>query len=192
MTGLLILILIIAGCVTLYQKYSKKYKTKVKLKKEAASALFEQYGLTTSEIAFSPCLYIGGHPERDNETKFGNTLFGVKSGKILFFEYAGLLLASESFEAQVEPPKIKYLFDIPVDSIEDIRYFDATTKQTLGLAGGSNWAIPIKMTKGEASVLVDWKDGKFYHSTEFRFKFNFVGANEDANKLRNTLIRMSR
>ena len=65
--------------------------------------------------------------------------------------------------------ELNHLFDIPIDVIEDIRYFDATSSSTIGLVGGDYWAVPIKINKGDASVLIDWRDGKYGHSTEFRF-----------------------
>ena len=128
-----------------------------------------------------------------------------KNENFLFFEGVGVnfkeTILSQSVEGSFAPDKVfidsqanlRHLFDIPIDSIIDIRYFDATTNRTVGAIGGANWAIPIHMKKEDASVLIDWSDGRFNHSTEFRFVGLFGGhnANKRANTLRNALIKMA-
>jgi hypothetical protein len=87
-----------------------------------------------------------------------------------------------------------YLFDIPIKRIADIRFFDETTSETIGFFVASYWAIPINMKKGDASVLIDWNDGQYNHSTEFRFNgiLNGYKASNRANALRNSLIKMTK
>jgi hypothetical protein len=66
--------------------------------------------------------------------------------------------------------------------------------EIIGIIGGDYWAVPIKMKKGDASVLIDWKEGKYGHSTEFRFVGFLKGmdANRRANSLRNLFIRLTK
>ena len=156
--------------------------------------ILNEYGLTFSDTLAYFCKYVGGHPERDGSSR--NLLFGAKNGKLIFFDSNILIIEEGNLTYERVRPYIGskteliHLFDIPINSIADIRYFDATTSSTIAVVGGDHWATPIRMNKGDASVLIDWNDGKYNHSTEFRFA-GIIQANKRANTLRNTLIRIT-
>ncbi|MDR2586029.1 MAG: hypothetical protein LBC84_07430 [Prevotellaceae bacterium] len=160
--------------------------------------MLKEYGFTLTEMASFTCTYVGGHPAKDKESLF-RIIFGVKEKKLIFFETSVVIANGLSFlEGEIQPKtKVRvtyqsasnHLFDINIENIQDIRYFDATTTRPVGLVGGSFWAIPINMKRGDASVLIDWAEGKYSHSTEFRV--TGPKANERANTLRNALIRMT-
>jgi len=166
--------------------------------KEESAKMLEQYGLTISELIPYRCRYAGGHPDRDQEAY--SIVVGAKRGKLIFFTTNIAFSEGKNFSANILipniaiTPKLIYLFDIPINSIAEIRYFDATTSRPAGYVIGDYWAIPINMKKGDASVLIDWNDGSFNHSTEFRFEglVQGVNANRRANTLRNMLIRMAK
>jgi len=184
----------------------KQFKGKYKNKNEAREdivKIFNRYGLTISDISTYFCKYVGGHPDRDRESSMG-ILFGAKNGKLIFFEYKNIFFKGGLFlvEGGITPDtviirsnsEVIHLFEVPINNIVDIRYFDATTSRTIAFVVGNHWAVPIRMEKGDASVLIDWNNGRFNHSTEFRF----VGAgaqghqaNKRANALRNTFIKMT-
>ena len=182
-----------------------------KKKRELIPKILNEYDLTFSDMMFYNCRYVGGHPERNKESSSNGTviLFGVKNSKLIFFESSKIsfglsLIYDEGKSLKSEKVIINsdsaltYLFDIPINSIIDIRYFDETTSTTVAgvgtSIGGIGVGIPIKMQKGDAAVIIDWRDGRFTHSTEFRVSgnWNIISANERANSLRNTLIRMTR
>jgi len=159
-------------------------------------------GFALSDMKQFWCIYVGGHPERDKESS-GTIFFGIKNGKLIFFEGVGLEFSEGvgiKYRLGCASPnhKFTHLLDIPISSILDIRYFDSTTSSTIAgvgtSIGGIGVGIPIRMKQGDASVLIDWNDGRFTHSTEFRFVGFFKGrqANQRANTLRNTLIKMTR
>ena len=207
--GYILYAIVVAAAVLFYFKVAKEknlYRSKKKAN-EYVQKILDEYGLTFSGMTTFFCKYVGGHPERDRESSINNSLyFWVKNGKLIFFEGVGIHfkdgLLSPVVEGSLTPDKVfidstanlTYLFDIPIDNIEDIRYFDATTSSTMAIVGGDSWAIPIRMKKGDASVLIDWKDGKYSHSTEFRFVGLVAGtnANRKANTMRNTLIKMTK
>jgi len=178
-----------------------------KQKKEAAKLIhkiIDEYGLTFSNMITYYCKYVGGHPERNKETSsYSSILFGTKNGKLIFFEGNIRFDDSKNQEGRTSHKELKvddkkekltHLFDIPINSIVDVRYFDSTTSVTAGYVLGDYFALPINMKKGDASVFIDWSDGKYNHSTEFRFAGLMQGrrANERANSLRNTFVRMTK
>ena len=196
-----VLCLAIASLIVLSFISMQKKKKKKKEALEKILKILNEYDLTFSDILTYYCKYVGGHPERDRESS--NLLFGAKNGKLIFFGTnfsisvggEGDFLTYEKVKPYVSSQtELIHLFDIQIDSIVDIRYFDATTSSTMALVGGGHWAIPIRMKQGDASVLIDWNDGKYNHSTEFRFAGFFGGmqANKRANTLRNTFIRMTK
>ena len=206
--NILLLLAIIIGWLFWSSKSKKKAKEQAKDKKETICQIFNEYGLAFFEMIMYSCKYIGGHPERDRETSSNeNILFGTKNGKLIFF--ASKFIHFDDFmkeegrtshkELDVEEnSELTHLFDITIDSIVDIRYFDATTSSVVGgvgtSIGGIGVGIPIRMKQGDASVLIDWNDGKYNHSTEFRFAglLQGIGANRKANTLRNILIKMTK
>jgi len=153
------------------------------------SQLLSKYDLTILELTGYNCTYIGGHPDQNVETTA--VVVGAKNGKLIFFQGA-LLNYGENLSTKgllgSANNGFKHIFDISIESIADIRYFDATTSRTVGLVGVSHFAIPINMKQGDASVLIDWTDGTFSHSTEFRITGS--AANYRANTLRNRLMQM--
>ena len=191
---LVIVIVVFVPLIVFLFKWEKKRKMK---KQMEFLQLLNEHGLTFSEMTRYFCKYVGGHPERDEESR-ENIFFGVKNEKLIFFDgyssngyYSGGMEGNMSTKVKIESDStLKHLFDIPIKSITDIRYFDATTSSTAALVGGSNWAIPIRMKQGDASVLIDWNDGNFNHSTEFRFEG--TQANKRANTLRNKFIKMTK
>ena len=168
--------------------------------------ILDLYGLTFSGMTTYFCKYVGGHPERDSESSINHSLFfWKKDERLIFFEGVGIHFKEMSISPPVEgsltPDKVfvdshanlTHLFDIQISSIQDIRYFDATTSSAAALVGGNHWAIPIYTKNDDASVLIDWNDGRYNHSTEFRFGgFLQSKANKRANTLRNTLIKMTK
>ena len=172
--------------------------------KEKIFITLNEYGLTFSDMMLYYCHYVGGHPEQDSYINGSSILFGAKNGKLIFFDGFGIHF-KKTAEGNLTPNrkldiapinKLTYLFDIPINRIKDICCFDATTSRPVGLIGGNNWAIPINMKKEDASVLIYWNDGKFNHSTEFRLNplVSISGGTRSirANKLRNTLMRMTK
>jgi len=201
--GILMGVLLFVALLTIIYKW---FNNKREKKQELITKFLSKYDLTLSNMIMCHCQYIGGHPERDRESNVrAFILFGAKNGKLIFFEGKeileslggtdGMIMSYKNIDSDTE---CSYLFDIPINSIVDIRYFDATTSNIVGgigtSIGGIGIGIPIRMKHGDASVLVDWSDGRFTHSTEFRFVGSFKGrqANERANSLRNTLIRMTK
>jgi len=203
-----VIFMVVAGIVStvfMVKAILKYYKKKeVRILK-----ILNTYGLTFFDVSIHFCKYVGGHPEQDREASFTGLLFGAKDGKLIFFECADIFFISgrvftlAGAEGRLTPGKkvdvrhtseLRYLFDIPISSINNIHYFDATTtsiKAGIGTTiGGIGVGIPIRTKDGNASVLIDWSDDRYSHSTEFRF----IGedANNRANFLRNTLIRMTK
>ena len=72
------------------------------------------------------------------------------------------------------------------------KYVDATTtsiKAGIGTSiGGIGVGAPIRTKDENASVFIDWVDGKFNHSVEFRITRK--NAKTKTNTLRNALIKM--
>jgi len=180
---------------------------------EAITNILKEHDLTLPELLVYHCHFVGGHPERDKESYYGainsGIFIGAKNGKIIFFEYQNINFrvkmgqALDATEGSIQLDimsifpewKVNYLFDIPIDNIVDIRYFDLQASRTMAAVGGANWAVPINMKEGEASVLIDWRDDRFYHSTEFRLSGYGAWAkvtNSRANALRNSLIKMTK
>ena len=195
-------------------------------KKKLFVKILNDYGLTLSDMMIYFCQYFGGHPDRDRESS-GDILFGVKNGRLIFFESKKIIFEEPSTsgigkyvflpewlenkntsfkdkltsgEGSISSKKMElgvsaeltHLFDIPINNIEDIQYFDATTSRTVAWVGGNHWAIPINMKKGDASVMIYWRNDGIRHSTEFRFVGLIQGlqANSRANALRNTFLRI--
>ena len=152
--------------------------------KESAIKILNEHGLTNSELTGYNCTYVGGHPDQNMEATA--VIAGAKKGKLIFFQGA-LLDNPKGTLFVITKDGFKHLFDIPIDSITGIRYFDVTTSHTIGIVGGNHFAVPINMKQGDASVLIDWTDEIFTHSTEFRI--TGADANIRANSLRNTLIK---
>jgi len=129
----------------------------------------------------------------DPYKNFFRTLSGSKTQQP---KKLNILVEGEQIHEEIKNDfyELNHLFDIPIDAIADIRYFDATSSSIVGLVGGDYWAVPIKINKGDASVLIDWRDGKFGHSTEFRFVgfLRGMNANKRANSLRNLFIRLTK
>ena len=206
--------IVLVGCVNHYRKqqsvcigydvalstvlivFATKFAIKIDNKKregsrENISKVLNKYGLTLSDVWNCLCKYVGGHPEQDSATHYG-LLFGVKNGKLIFF-VTSCIYGTDGKLSEKDigcDAKLIHLFDIPIDCIADIRYFDATTSSTVAIVGGNHWAIPIHLKKGDASVLIDWNDGRYNHSTEFRL--TGIQANRRANTLRNTFIKITK
>lgn len=174
-----------------------------KVKKRIINEL-QNRSLCLSDLTVYFCQYIGGHPKRDRES-LASVWFGAKDGKLIFFEgdtifkKKGILSGEGRINSDDEvnfflESKLTHLFDIPIDDIKDILYFDETTKNTIGAFVGYSVAIPIRIKHEEAVVLIVWNDGRYDHSTEFRFNGVFTGnnANRRANTLRNVFIEMTR
>jgi len=198
---LLIAALVIAVIIA-FSKFIVKWIKRIRERgRDIFLNVLNEYGLDFPDTAMYFCKYVGGHPDRDSETRSGqHILFGVKSGKLIFFisgglSFEGRLTCEKTFKKYFQGfEDLRYLFEIQNDSIVDIRYFDATTSSASALVGGDHWAIPIYTKKGDASVLIDWNDGRYNHSTEFRFTGFQQGhqANKRANTMRNTLIQMTK
>jgi len=197
-------LLIISGLfllLILHLQKKRQFDTRKKAK-EGIAKILNQYGLNISDMMLYYCKYVGGHPDRDSSSNGILLLFGTQNGKLIFFEGIGIhcaageggLTSDRKLRFYNQGAELRHLFDIPINSIEGIRYFDETTNRTVGLIGGNHWAIPVNMKKGDASVLIDWYDGRYNHSTEFRLG-SFLGGgtrSTRANTLRNTLIRMTK
>jgi len=204
--GSIFFLIVMVAAGYFYFKVAQKknmFRSRSSAKQDILNIL-NTYGLTFFGMTTYFCKYVGGHPERDNESNL-NIFFWKKDEKLIFFEGGGIYYREMSISAPVEgsltPDKVfvnpdaylTHLFDIQISSIQDIRYFDATTSSAAALVGGNHWAIPVYTKNDDASVLIDWNDGRYNHSTEFRFAGLFQSkANKRANTLRNTLIKMTK
>jgi len=155
--------------------------------------LLNDYNLEFSDmITGFCCTYIGGHPDRDREST-NIIMFGVKNGKLIFFEGNNVLVkhglnscpdggltsdkVSIDFAAQ-----LRYLFYIPTDGIKDI--------SVGGVGIVTEGFLTTRVTTVDASVKIYWTDGRYTSTTEFHFQGS--DANRRANALRNAFYRITR
>ena len=132
--------------------------------------------------------YVGGHPDLDNMTTH---VFSFKHENSLTL-YAKLYKKP----GNIETVYFDHLANIPIDRISDITIEDISSvekKVTLGrvlLVGVFALAWKKDKKKQQAFVNIKWNDEKFQHQTLFRFEN--IGAFQEANKVRNALIKQTR
>lgn len=132
--------------------------------------------------------YVGGHPEIDNSLTH---VFSFKSKNNLKL-YAKMYKNS----ADISTVYFSHLADIPIEKITNISIEDTSTidkKVTLGrvlLVGVFALAWKKEKINKQAFLNIIWNDGKYMHETLFRFKD--LGAFQEANKIRNNLIRQTK
>jgi len=147
-------------------------------KEKNTKSAMQKSGLKESEFHKTESKYIGGHPKKDDVVEY--VWYRIADEKLMFYERF----------TSIDVPK--FHFDIPISSITDIQYNDATTmenKVTLGrvlLIGICALTWKKKKKNEITGVTIDWNDGKFNHSTTFSIEGK--GAETKANALRNKLI----
>lgn len=141
---------------------------------------------TSSKIILGK--YVGGHPELDNTVL---NVFSFKHQNCLTL-YAKLYKKP----GDIGTVYFDHLTDIPIDNIKGISIEDASSidkKVTLGrvlLVGVFALAWKKKKKNEEAFLNINWTDGKYEHETLFQFEDK--GAFQEANKVRNSLIKQTR
>ena len=135
------------------------------LPKRPSGKILETFKSLSGLTTYS-CKYVGGHPER-NAGSYGCIIFGAKNGKITFYECKNIFfptLGRNIAEGKFRPEQawvrkdsiLAYLFDIPINGIDEIR--------------------PKYNTESDAFVSIYWSDGNYRSSTEFRFSgFGYAG-----------------
>lgn len=132
--------------------------------------------------------YIGGHPEIDSTLQ---NVFSFKHRNRLTL-YAKLY----KIPGDIGTVYFKHITDISIDNIKGINIEDATSidkKVTLGrvLLVGVFALAWKRQKKNEAAFLnIIWVDGKYEHETLFQFENK--GSLQEANKVRNSLIKQIR
>lgn len=132
--------------------------------------------------------YINGHPDLDD----------MITHVFSFTHENSLILYAKQYKnsANIETAYFACLAEIPFENITDITIEDNSSieqKVTLGrvlLVGVFALAWKKDKKKQQAFVNIQWTDGKFQHQTLFRF--DEKEAFQEANKVRNALIKQIR
>jgi uncharacterized protein YpmB len=177
--GIMVLIMVVFGIISAYKTSSAQKKSRDAY--DLGIRELQEKGFDLKDFR-NVGTYVGGHPEIDDSKE---NVCAIRHDRSICF-FTGVLNHSV-------PQEIKNS-QIPVESIEDVKFEDATTVEkrvTLGrmlLVGVLAFALKKKEKNEMAFVNIVWKKGKFENDTTFMYQG--LDAAQKANKARNELIKM--